>query len=387
MVQLTLDPAGGVYNEGTVVTITVNPDLGYKFSGWSGDLSGTDNPATITMDADKNVMANFTSAPIYTLTTIAEGGTIELDPAGPQYTDGTIVEVEAIPSFGFFFSRWSGDPLILEFWENPNSIIMDADKNITAEFMADPNASNLIKNGDFSAGLNNWTPQSISPAQATISVVSGECKIDIKAISNEEWHVNILQPGIQLESNVSYTLRFDARAANEKTVSAKAQFDHDPWTSSLEEPVNITTTMQRYNVTWLQEEPAASYKVGLFFGSDTTDVWVDNIELKTTANSLNNEAEIIQPQQTQLAQNYPNPFNPETTIRYQLTKASHVSLKVYNLKGELVKTLLEGEQIGGYHQIHWNGKDKNNQSVATGIYIYRLITDKYSKSRKMILIK
>lgn len=382
-----LDPDGGTYNEGTVVTLTAIADLGYKFSNWSGDLSGADNPTTIIMDGDKTVTANFTAAPIYTLTTNASGGTISLDPPGPQYTEGTLVKVEAIPSFGFFFSRWSGDPLKLEFWDNPNYVIMDSDKNITAEFIADPNASNLIKNGDFSAGLNNWTPQAISPAQATISVINGECKIDIKAISDQEWHVNILQPGIQLESNVSYTLSFDARAENEKSVSAKAQLDHDPWTSSLEEPVNITTTMQRYSVTWLQEKPAESYKVGLFFGSDTTDVWVDNFELKTTTTSLNNEAEILLPQHTQLAQNYPNPFNPETTIPYQLSKNTHVKLEIINFLGQRVATLVNEQQTAGNYAVNWTARNDFGERLASGVYICRLETGSGVYMKKFVLLQ
>ncbi|UCH96662.1 MAG: PKD domain-containing protein, partial [Candidatus Aminicenantes bacterium] len=62
--SITLDPPGGTYNEGTVVTLTAVPDAGWQFDGWSGDLSGSDNPATITMNSDKNVTATFTETGI-----------------------------------------------------------------------------------------------------------------------------------------------------------------------------------------------------------------------------------------------------------------------------------------------------------------------------------
>ena len=187
---------------------------------------------------------------------------------------------------------------------------------------------------------------------------------------------------------MSYTLSFDARAAKAKTVSAKAQFDHAPWTSSLEEPVNISTTMVRYHITWLQEEPAGYYKVGLFFGSDTTDVWVDNFELKPSTTGVKMENENALPQHTQLGRNYPNPFNPETSIPYPLTEASRVKLAVYNLLGQNVITRVDELQDTGYHTVSWNGNDKNGHPMASGIYFYNLKTDNNSiETKKFILTR
>jgi len=385
--SISLDPPGGEYNEGTEVTIEVKANLGYKFSEWSGDLTGSDNPATITMDGSKNITANLTSAPIYTLTTVAADGHIILDPPGPQYTEGTVVKLKAEANDNYFFTGWSGDPLNYAFYINPNYVTMDSDKNITADFILDPSYQGLLKNGDFSSGLINWDTQIISPANATISVVNKECKIDIQAVSNEEWHVNILQSGIELESNVYYTLTFDARANADKTILAQAQFDHDPWTTTLGEQVNITTTMKSYSVNWLQEKETTTYKVGFFFGSDTTNVWIDNVELLSNVTSVEQEGNINPPENISILQNYPNPFNPTTSIKYQLTNNSIVSLKIYNVMGELVKTLVQGEKAVGYHQVQWDGKDENNKSAATGMYIYSLQTDNYVESRKMILMK
>ena len=140
---VTLDPSGGTYNEGTVVTIQVNPNLGYLFTSWSGDLTGTDNHSIITMDSDKNVTANFTSAPIYTLTTIAEGGTIVLDPTGPQYTEGTLVKLIAKADDDYVFIFWTGDPLNYANYINPNFITMDSDKTVTANFSGPPDQTGI----------------------------------------------------------------------------------------------------------------------------------------------------------------------------------------------------------------------------------------------------
>lgn len=88
-----------------------------------------------------------------------------------------------------------------------------------------------------------------------------------------------------------------------------------------------------------------------------------------------------------LSQNYPNPFNPETTIKYQLTKAEKVSLVIYNLLGQEVRRLVDEEKAAGYHTIRWDGKDSLGRPVSTGIYIYRIEAGTFVASRKMIIVK
>lgn len=386
---VVLDPSGGVYNEGTVVTLTVTPDLGYIFSGWSGDFSGADNPASITMDADKNISANFDSVPIYTLTTNASNGSISLNPEGPDYTEGTVVEVQAIADRGYIFSGWSGDDMKYPSRINHNYITMDGDKTITAEFTVDPESLGLIKNGDFSQGLDHWTPMSVGPAEATHSVVDGECYIAINEVSDQQWHVNLMQQGIELESNEDYTLTFYARAESDKTITAHVQFDHDPWTTSFTEEINITSSMERYRVAWTQATETTTYKIGFFFGNDISDVWVDNVRLDYT--SFVEQIENIEnqlPQETLLLQNYPNPFNPETAIPYQLSASSHVKITIHNFLGQQVITLVDEEQTAGYHVVSWNGKSADGKTLATGLYIYRLKTDGHSiQTKKFLLAK
>ncbi len=88
-----------------------------------------------------------------------------------------------------------------------------------------------------------------------------------------------------------------------------------------------------------------------------------------------------------LAQNYPNPFNPVTTIRYQLPKAGHVSLKVYNIYGQLVRTLVDDQVHAGYHTVQWNGRDEFGQAVSSGVYYYRLVAGTFVETRKMALLR
>ncbi len=83
-----------------------------------------------------------------------------------------------------------------------------------------------------------------------------------------------------------------------------------------------------------------------------------------------------------LAQNYPNPFNPSTTIRYSLLNSSHVKLEIFNAIGEKITTLTNGFEEEGNHSIKWNADE-----LPGGIYFYRLQTDSFSSTRKLILLK
>ncbi len=90
---------------------------------------------------------------------------------------------------------------------------------------------------------------------------------------------------------------------------------------------------------------------------------------------------------TKLDQNYPNPFNPTTTINFSLKENSKVSLNIYNIKGQKVKTLVRDQLSAGQHSVVWDGRDENNKSVSSGIYFYKLKTDKFEKTKRMVLLK
>ena len=102
---------------------------------------------------------------------------------------------------------------------------------------------------------------------------------------------------------------------------------------------------------------------------------------------VDNPNQTIPPLRDQLLQNYPNPFNPSTSISFSLSKASHASLRIYNLKGQLVRTLLDGQLSQGSHTLVWDGRDSSGTSVASGVYLYRLETPGSSFGKRMLLMK
>ncbi len=88
-----------------------------------------------------------------------------------------------------------------------------------------------------------------------------------------------------------------------------------------------------------------------------------------------------------LRSNYPNPFNPSTTINFSLPQEDNVNLSIYNIRGQLVKTLINDNLERGEHSVEWSGLDTNNRHVGSGVYFYRLDSSHGTKIKRMILLK
>lgn len=93
------------------------------------------------------------------------------------------------------------------------------------------------------------------------------------------------------------------------------------------------------------------------------------------------------PQSFVLSQNYPNPFNHQTVIRFYVNTRSQVVLQIYNVLGQLVKTLIDDVKLPGSHRISWDGSNASGEYLSSGVYIYRLLVNEKRESRKMILLK
>jgi hypothetical protein len=93
------------------------------------------------------------------------------------------------------------------------------------------------------------------------------------------------------------------------------------------------------------------------------------------------------PETFNLAQNYPNPFNPATTITYSVPERSHVTVDVFNVLGQRVRTLIDREQAAGSYTVTWDGADDRGTALATGVYLYRFRAGDYIETRKMLLMK
>jgi hypothetical protein len=93
------------------------------------------------------------------------------------------------------------------------------------------------------------------------------------------------------------------------------------------------------------------------------------------------------PTEFTLLQNFPNPFNPETTIKYALAEAADVQLRIYNILGQSVRTLVAERQSAGRYQIRWNGTDDRGMTVSSGVYFYQIVAGKFKDGKRLMLLK
>ncbi|MFC1475223.1 FlgD immunoglobulin-like domain containing protein [Candidatus Zixiibacteriota bacterium] len=115
----------------------------------------------------------------------------------------------------------------------------------------------------------------------------------------------------------------------------------------------------------------------------TTVAWVMDVSLDVT--DTDNQTNL--PEEYSLAQNYPNPFNPVTIIKYELPVQSDVTIELFNVLGQKVRTLVNRKEPAGTYTIFWDGTDASGNPVATGLYLYRITAGSFEETRKMLLLK
>jgi len=138
-------------------------------------------------------------------------------------------------------------------------------------------------------------------------------------------------------------------------------------------------------------EPNVKFRFHLV--SDWTgagDGWyIDDVQMNFKPTSVDEEPASVPPQFS-LGQNHPNPFNPSTCIKYTVDSrqiSGPLTLKVYNIRGQLVRVLVEGEAEPGSHQAVWDGRNDEGEEVSSGVYFYRLAVGKHVVTKKMLLLK
>jgi len=141
---------------------------------------------------------------------------------------------------------------------------------------------------------------------------------------------------------------------------------------------NFVDAIERYKNAWEK----VSNKNDHEDDEDGNDSLIDS---GTKGNTLSET--IIVPNDFQIAQNFPNPFNPSTVIKFGLPQSSFVTIKIYDMLGKEVRTLVNGERNSGFYNIQWNGDNDFGSKVSSGTYIYRIQAGSFIQTRKMILMK
>ncbi len=148
-------------------------------------------------------------------------------------------------------------------------------------------------------------------------------------------------------------------------------------------PANANRT---FTLSYVAGATVPTFDSELLFTTNDPETPVVSIPVHVAGSSANDDNQ-NSPAVTRLDKNYPNPFNPETTIRFSIKNAGDVNLNVYNMKGQLIRRLVNQNLAAGPHHVVWNGKDDNGNSVASGIYLYRMESLGFSATQKMMLMK
>ncbi|MFC1557668.1 FlgD immunoglobulin-like domain containing protein, partial [candidate division KSB1 bacterium] len=143
-------------------------------------------------------------------------------------------------------------------------------------------------------------------------------------------------------------------------------------------------TGRSFDCVWSTPE-SRNFKVYSYDDCGNQSMTYAEIDVMVTGVADGNDAK--NPTRFSLWQNYPNPFNPVTTIRFELPKLSDVSIRVYDILGREVKTLMSQRMPAGRHGVTWDGTNNFGQMVGSGVYIYRIQAGEFVDIKRMTFIK
>jgi hypothetical protein len=397
------EPPGPYYSSGTVATLRARPAWDSMLDGWSGDVSGTDTVVTITMNGHKSVTATFRKLKTCGLTVRpALHGSVNLEPSGGTYVEGSQVQLRAQAETGWEFHEWTGD---VNGVVNPQSVTLNENKEVRAVFrkigggvrllgaMHDSyvqgsfsasrnfNADSLLRVREGSSDLNRYRAYvQFDVSGATGNVLGAVLKMRVRPVG--------LPDGKGVKAGV-YAVSTDT------WTETALNWSGAPSAGALIDSATVSSVGMEYSWdvgTYVAGEVAGDKKVSLMLKDYAAmDKRIDferredgkgPVLLILTNTPVGIEEEEMVPTRYALHQNYPNPFNPETSIRFDLPNNGWISLKVYDSLGREVATLVDQQMQQGIHQVRWNAG-----AMPSGVYLCQLKAGTFAGSIKVLLTK
>ena len=388
-----------LYDSATVVRLTAHPAGGYHFTGWSGDLSGSHNPDSVTMNQPRAVTALF-ALKQFTLTVTAVNGNVVKSPDRASYDSGTVVHLTAEPAPGCYFLNWTGD---LTGSANPDSIRMNAAHTVTANFrviMSTTTGWNLV-----SAPVRASDPRKVSLFPASTSAAY--------AYQNGYLQKDTLQhgTGYWLKFPLTSTITFGGQEVLADTFVLAPRWNI---VGSLDVPLSVASivsdppgmvlsqfisfradsgyrpvdTLMPGKGYWVRASTAG--RLLLHAGTEVSAQGKPAARIRIVVISEpppappeeSSVARPAIPSEFALHQNYPNPFNPGTTIGFALPRETFVDLRVYDMLGRVVATLISETRKTGEYRLRWEAG-----ALPSGLYFYRLKAGDFIQTRKLLLVK
>lgn len=223
----------------------------------------------------------------------------------------------------------------------------------------------------------------------------------VYSLAPDQWIIWFINDKVSSDYNLFYGSEKIHAPAGEYTSLAAYQATGHEVHSFLDEPEFVSAVpLSAMDFDLKQTSPAIDTGQDLKLAGiiDAADPYLDyagvSIPQGSTADIGAFEFEFVtgietpqQPGETLLKQNIPNPFNPVTTIGFELPGAVHVNLSIYDVKGELVSTLVDQRMTAGSKEVNWIAKDSRGRAVSSGVYFYRLVAGDFVQARKMVLLR
>ena len=361
-----------VLSKDTTVTVTATADANYKFVKWTGDASGTSSSVTVTMDADKAISA------IFEVT--------NQSPVVAALSDTTMKEDESITV------RLSATD------EEGDAITFSAvpDTNLTASISSDTLTITPKSNwyGDASILVIAYDGYSRDSTSFNVTVTSvNDLPTAFEWVSGALDTINITQSNLAETYNIQWTASTDEADGDSINYLVYAKIGVNPAeeiydTTSTSVPITYDEFLENvFEPFPMLPRVTVHFFVEATDGIDTVKVTGDDrVVFVNRYDYLSIAAEGI-PLEFALHENYPNPFNPTTALRFDLPEVSDITLTIYNMLGQKVKTFNMQSTPAGYHSLTWNATNDLGQQVGAGVYLYQLQAKDFVKTRKMVLLK
>lgn len=310
---------------------------GFETDGTHYKAQGQVKIGTITAQRWLNMKYNYQGAN-YTLNigTRGQGNVISI-PDESSFENEAEVTITATPLNGWIFDGWSGDAIGTA---NPLKMTINATINITANFKTIDGKQDLLLNGSFFHGADAWTFNCLN-GTGSGSVENGEYKLNISAIGDKYYDIQVVQSGILLEKGKIYRLIYDARASANRVLNVNVGMPVDTYTTFLSDiingskEVNLTDSKQSFSLDFImKEETSEDSRLEFNVGLNTSTVYIDNISLFEVEPDLINAP--LQNKRTDCINIHQN--GSLVNIIFYTDSKNNSLLNLYDLKGCIVRS-------------------------------------------------
>jgi len=287
----------------------------------------------------------------FRLTSAADGGgTITRTPNKTKYESGDTVTLKAEPNTGWEFVGWTEGVPSADAKKAQITVTMTADKSVTAKFKLSANGANLVKNGDFSKGLDDWTLNQWQDSKATANVSDNAVTITINTLPSDGavYNLQLVQASLPLLTGNTYVLSFEASAVSERVIGIMCQKAVDPWTTYFgEDSVKLTTAKQTFEYEFKMTEPDDNEaRIGFNIGQSTQSITISNVSVKFKADDPDDPDD---PDTTDLTSvrrvaAYGKNVGMKVTaaksalsVKFKARSTGAAELRLYNIKGKLLQ--------------------------------------------------